>query len=191
VNTEPENTELDSVLTYYRPRLVAFIAKMTRNEGDVEDLVQETLIRVARGWDSFRSESTLSTWIFQIASNVCIDYFRAQSSRPELCQEENRVGVSPPEGTLSQAAKQEIGACVQGRIANLPEKYKRALIMYYLDGASIKEIAVAESISTDAAKVRLHRARIRFHDSCVDSCDVSSDDSGDIVCGPKDKNRQP
>ena len=64
---------------------------------------------------------------------------------------------------------------------------RRILIMYYMDGTPIKEIAAAENISTNSAKVRLHRARKRFHDSCASSCDVSSDENGEVICSPKNK----
>ena len=187
MNTQSANTTLDSVLSAYRPRLTAFITKMTRNERDVEDLVQETLIKVARNWDSFRGESTLSSWVFQIASNVCIDYFRVRSSKPELYQEECKIQVSSSEGILRQIEKKEVDACVQDGIANLFEADRRILIKYYMDGTPVKEIAVAEGISTNSAKVRLHRARIRFRDSCASTCDVSGDETGEVICSPKDK----
>ncbi len=190
MNTRAANTTLDSVLSAYRPRLTAFIAKMTRNERDVEDLVQETLIKVARNWDSYRGESTLSSWVFQIASNVCIDYFRACSSRPELYQEESQIQASSPESILRQIERKEVDACVQDGITNLLEADRRILIMYYMDGARVKEIAVAEGISTNSAKVRLHRARKRFRDSCASSCDVSSDETGEVICSPKDKDHR-
>ncbi len=187
MNTQSKNPTLDSVLSAYRPRLTAFITKMTRNERDVEDLVQETLIKVARNMDSFRGESSLSSWVFQIASNVCKDYFRASSSRRELYQEESKLKASSSEGILHQIEKQEVGACVQDGIANLFEADRRILIMHYMDGTPVKEIAVVEDISTNSAKVRLHRARKRFRDSCASSCDVSSDETGEVFCSPKDK----
>lgn len=190
MNTRAANTALDSVLSAYRPRLTAFIAKMTRNERDVEDLVQETLIKVARNWDSFRGESTLSSWVFQIASNVCIDYFRASSSRPELYQEESKIQASSSESILRQIEKKEVDTCVQDGITNLLEADRRILIMFYMDGTPVKEIAVTEGISTNSAKVRLHRARKRFRDSCASSCDVSSDETGEVICSPKDKHHR-
>ena len=190
MNTRTANIALDSVLSAYRPRLTAFIAKMTRNERDVEDLVQETLIKVATNWDSFRGESTLSSWVFQIASNVCIDYFRASSSRPELYQEESKIQASSSESILRQIEKKEVDTCVQDGITNLLEADRRILIMFYMDGTAVKEIALAEGISTNSAKVRLHRARKRFRDSCASSCDVSSEETGEVICSPIDKHHR-
>ncbi len=181
--------ELDTVLSSYRPRVAAFIAKMTQSEGDVEDLVQETLLRMARGWEGFRGDSSLSSWIFQIASNVCVDYFRARSSRPEPAREEKVVEAPSSEGVLRQMEKKEMGECVHDHMSNLPEAYKRILIMRYMDGATLKEIAEADGISENSAKVRLHRARKRFRESCLSSCEVSSDGRGEVACGPKDKKR--
>ncbi len=190
MNTQSANTTLESVLSAYRPRLTAFIVKITRNERDVEDLVQETLIKVSRNWDSFRGESTLSSWIFQIASNVCVDYFRVRSSKPEMYKEESKIQASSSEGILSQIEKKELNACVQDGIAELFEVDRRILIMYYMDGTPVKEIALAEGISANAAKVRLHRARIRFRDSCASSCDVSGDETGEVICSPKERDHR-
>jgi len=190
MNTQPANTTLESVLSAYRPRLTAFIGKMTKNERDVEDLVQDTLIKVARNWDSFRGESTLSSWIFQIASNICVDYFRVCSSKPEMYKEESKIQALLSEGILRQIEKKELDACVQDGIANLSEVDRRILIMYYMDGTPVKEIAVAEGISTNSAKVRLHRARKRFRDSCASSCNVSSDETGEVICSPKDRDHR-
>ena len=164
------------------------MARVSKNPGDVDDLVQETLIRVARGWDSFRGESALSTWIFQIASNVCVDYFRAGSSRLQTYDREKAVEGSSSGDILGQIEKKEIVTCVQDGIAHLPESYTRILIMHYMDGAPLKAIAAAEGVTVNAAKVRLHRARKRFHDYCVAVCEICSDESGEVVCMPKGKN---
>ena len=91
---------------------------------------------------------------------------------------------------MDQVETKETGSCVRNGIANLPKTYRRILIMHYIDGLPIKEIAVSEGINTGAAKVRLHRARKRFHDSCLASCDISGDGSGEVVCGPKHRSSE-
>ncbi len=189
MTTQSTNAKLDAVLSSYRPRLAAFMAKVTENENDVEDLVQETLIRVARGWDKFRGDSALSTWIFQIASNICVDYFRAGLSRPPLYQKEKEIEGSSSESMLGQIQKGEVGTCVRDGIAHLHESYKRILIMHYMDDVPLKAIAAAEDITVNSAKVRLYRARKRFHDYCAASCEISSDENGAVACLPKSKNR--
>jgi RNA polymerase sigma-70 factor (ECF subfamily) len=158
---------------------------MIQNEGDTEDLVQETMIKVSRSWDSFRGDSALSSWIFKIASNVCVDYFRYSSLRPGLVKEETTVEAPSADGVLSQVASKETKSCVHDNITALPDSYQRILIMYYMDGASLKQIASDIGISANSAKVRLHRARKRFRGACVSTCDISSDKGGNVVCGPK------
>lgn len=134
-------------------------------------------------------DCSASTWIFQIASNICVDYFRAGSSRPRAYQMENEVEGSSSECVLGEIATNEVGACVRNGIAHLPESYTRILIMHYMDGAPLKAIAAAEDITVNAAKVRLHRARKRFHGYCAASCEISSDESGEVACLPKGKTR--
>jgi len=171
--------------------LTGFIKNLTTYEADVEDLVQETLVRVARGWDGFRGEAALSSWIFQIASNVCVDHFRARASRPEPYQEQKETKPATSADSLHDLEKIEVGACVRDGITDLPEADRRMLIKFYLDELPVKEIAAREGISTNSAKVRLHRARARFHDSCLASCDVSCDETGEVVCGPKKESPSP
>lgn len=176
---------LEPALALYRPRVTAFIAKMIQSDIDVEDLTQETMIKVSRGWEKFRGDSALSSWIFQIASNVCVDYFRYSSLRPGLAKEQITAQTPSSDGVVSHIQSKEIRSCIHVNIATLPETYQRILIMYYMDGASLKQIASAVGISANSAKVRLHRARKRFRDACFSACDISIEAGGSVVCGPK------
>lgn len=187
MKTQTANVKIDSILSVYRPRVTAFISKMTQDDSDLEDLVQETLIKVARGLENFRGDSALSTWIFTIASNVVNDYFRSRSPGMESFEEGKTVIASSSDGALKRIDKKEMGDCVSSNISFLPEAYRRILITYYMDGATLKEIAAKNGVTENSVKVRLHRARKRFRAVCFASCDLSFDGSGEIVCGPKEK----
>ena len=176
---------LNDTLTSFKPRVAAFISRITWNAPEVDDLVQETLIRVSQGWDSFRGDSALTSWIFQIASNVVKDHFRAKAVRPQLASEGRDMESPDTHEILDQLESKETGICVQDEIHILPESYKRILISHYIEGNTIKEIAASENISESSVKVRLHRARERFRSSCASSCDVSPDKNGNIHCGPR------
>ncbi|MDH5757891.1 MAG: sigma-70 family RNA polymerase sigma factor [Nitrospinota bacterium] len=174
---------LDETLVSFKPRVTAFISQITWEAHEVDDLTQETLIRVSRGWNGFRGDSALASWIFQIASNVVKDYFRSKSVRPQPASEDKDIRSPDSHGILGQLESKETGECVRNEIHILPWSYKRILIFHYMEGKGVKEIAASENISENSVKVRLHRARERFRNSCVSSCDVSPDENGNLYCG--------
>ncbi len=68
-------------LEHHRVELTAFCADRLRSRAEAEDAVQETLIRAWSGYDRFRGESSLRTWLYRIAGNVCIDVLRSPQRR--------------------------------------------------------------------------------------------------------------
>src|SRR5690606_13954622 len=63
--------------------LRAFVARRVRNEADVDDLVQRVLLQIVKGLDSLRDTGRLHAWVYRMARNVIIDYYRATGSRRE------------------------------------------------------------------------------------------------------------
>ena len=67
----------------YRPHLKSFILRMTANIEDTKDIVQETYIKAFKKLQTFRSDSSLKTWIFSIATNICKDFLRSKKLWPD------------------------------------------------------------------------------------------------------------
>ena len=154
------STDLEELLRSYRPRVASFIAKIVRDPGEVDDLTQETLLKVAGGWENFRGDSALSSWILQIASNVCADYYRRKSARPQLSNTEKPLSVKPASVNLTKGyEKKEMGECIVNYIDSLPESYRKVLIRHDMEGLKFKIIAQSEGVTENSVKVRLHRAR--------------------------------
>ncbi len=70
--------EFDNLYQEFQPKVFRYFARLVGDD-DAQDLAQETMVKVSRGLDSFRGESTVSTWIYRIATNVLRDRFKSAS----------------------------------------------------------------------------------------------------------------
>jgi RNA polymerase sigma-70 factor (ECF subfamily) len=76
-----EATELEAALESHRPELTAYAYRMLGSAFDAEDAVQETLLRAWRGYGSFEGRSQLRSWLYRIATNVCLDMLQGKERR--------------------------------------------------------------------------------------------------------------
>ncbi len=178
--------DLDEVLAAYRPRVAAFVARIMGNNADVDDLVQETFIKVSSGWTRFRGDSALSSWIFQIASNVCADHFRAGKRHAAEPLEESSTTVNIPKTNPVEFAEHgEMSQCVKERVNSLPPSYRDVLIRRDIEGFRIKEIAEMEGATANSVKTRLCRARKKLRTILESACELSLDERNVLVCERK------
>ena len=77
-----ETYKFDSLYQEFQPKVFRYFARLV-GDNDAQDLAQETMVKVSRGLDSFRGESTVSTWIYRIATNVLRDRFRSASFKQD------------------------------------------------------------------------------------------------------------
>lgn len=141
--------------------------RMTGSIEDAQDLTQETFIKAYRRLDSFRGDSKFSSWLYRIASNVCLDHLRAKSrtgtvsislededgEESELCIRDPAPSVEDSVlGTLTREA-------VQRGLDVLPEAQRQILLLREISGLSYDEIAQALSLESGTVKSRIFRAR--------------------------------
>jgi RNA polymerase sigma-70 factor (ECF subfamily) len=138
---------------------------MLGNAEDACDLSQETFLRAYGALGSFRQDASFLTWLYKIASNLCIDQLRSRKSRGALSLEvELAEGREPaaegrdcaPEESAVRGAVKDI---VQREVLNLPEKYRVVVIMRHLQDMSVEEIANTLGMPTGTVKTHLFRAR--------------------------------
>jgi RNA polymerase sigma-70 factor (ECF subfamily) len=178
---------LDETLAAFRPRVAAFIARMAPFPHDVvDDLVQETLIKVARGWEKFEGRSALSTWIFKIAVNTLMDHRRNEKKTWEEASK-NRVWdhETTGGGLLEAMERRQMSECVKRRLASLPRGFSAVLTMREIEGLKLQDIAVRTGESVTAVKTRLCRARKKLRSIIESECDLGTDRKGVVICEPK------
>ena len=150
--------------------LVAFIRRYVGEESLAEDLFQETFVRVVRTLGSFRPEASLSTWIFTIARNLCLDHLKAKKRHREVSMDaaasdgsdrdvDFREALrSPAAGPGTAAEGQEEGARLRAAMAELPEPKREALVLRIYSNLSYAEIARITDAPVGTVKFRVHDA---------------------------------
>ena len=152
-------------------RVYTLALRMLRNPADAEDALQETFISALNGLKNFRREATFATWLYRIAYNATLMRLRKSPTAASLDEViENDEGSMPreladwsrdPEAAL---LNKETRAAMDAAVATLPETLRSVFLLRDVDGLSTEEAAAVLNISTDAAKVRLHRARLALRD---------------------------
>ena len=157
---------LDMLLKALQPQIYRFGMKMCRHPEDAEDVLQDTMLTLARSFRDFRGASSISTWLYSIARSFCIKKRRKSKFAPKV--EESLEGLSPSTaGALesaqprpdAQAESNQVWAQVQDAIRNLDPDFREVLMLRDVEGLKTKEVAEVVGISVSAVKSRLHRAR--------------------------------
>jgi len=139
--------------------------RMTGNEQDAEDVVQETLLRAYRRLNRFESRSTFSTWLYRIAVNCSVDFSRKrrhEDDRQVACEREADDPVLSVPSTDPSAERlmmsAEVREKVEATMNTLSEKERAAFVLRHFEGQSIEEIARALGVKANAAKNNIFRA---------------------------------
>ena len=143
-------------------RLVFRVAyRMTGNEADAEDIVQETFLKAYRQLGRFESRANFGTWVYRIAMNCAIDYMRAKPKRESAEEDdvlERAAGDTGEPGAEQLVLAGEIGERVQAALNLLSEMERAAFVMRHYQGFSIEEIGRALGLKTNATKHSIFRA---------------------------------
>lgn len=156
------------VLSYQKKVFTITYRYMGRRE-EAEDLAQEAFIKVYRSIKNFRGESSFSTWLYHVVTNVCRDALRKNSRRLEedsldcaVTTEKGEIHREVVDWSLSPGPiyeQKELGEFLQSLINQLTPEYKEVIIMRELQELSYEEIAEAAGCSLGTVKSRLSRAR--------------------------------
>jgi RNA polymerase sigma-70 factor (ECF subfamily) len=157
---------LGTLLARYEGPIYRFGTALCRDPEKAKDVLQETLLAMARGLPEYRGDASLSTWLFTIARSFCIKQQRSRKHAPELVSLDGDGDTAAPEtaalGPLPDdaLAQQRIARAVQQAIFTLPPDQREVLILRDVEGLSASEVAAVLALSVPAVKSRLHRARL-------------------------------
>ncbi|MHC1760454.1 MAG: RNA polymerase sigma factor SigZ [Negativicutes bacterium] len=157
--------------------LQRFIARRIQNEHDAEDLLQNIFCKIHDRIDDLRDETKVHAWVYQIARNSIIDYYRAQKNSSELTDVPDDVIAAESEPDLSL----EVAGCIKTIIDNMPEKYRGAIVMTEFEEISQKALAERLGLSLSGAKSRVQRGRAKLRELLLGCCHVDFDRRGNIV----------
>jgi RNA polymerase sigma-70 factor, ECF subfamily len=140
------------------------------NHHDAEDIAQDVFIKVYRGLDRFRHDAQVTSWLYRIVMNACIDHRRRSAPAgwaPFTDDMESRMVNTPEEGPgpEAQAYGGQIGEVLAEEIARLPPGQRLVFMMRHHEGLKLSEIASALGLAEGTVKRQLHAAVHRLRDA--------------------------
>jgi RNA polymerase sigma-70 factor, ECF subfamily len=156
-------TAFQELVERHRSMVYRVAYQFAGNHHDAEDIAQEVFIKVYRSLDRFRQDAQLSSWMYRIVMNACIDHRRRQSpagAAPFGEEAEQRLLNAPEEapGPEERAYAGELGAVLETEIARLPHGQRIVFIMRHHQGLKLTEIADALGLAEGTVKRQLHAA---------------------------------
>lgn len=154
----------ESLYREHSPRLFSLAVRMTGNRSDAEDLLQEIFLTAHRKLPGYRGEARLSTWLFRLATNLCLDHLRSKAARMTKATssiEDDHVlePVSPAAGPAIGAVQQ---IDLERAVARLPEGCRAAFLLHDVEGFEHREVASMLGISEGTSKSQVHKARLKL-----------------------------
>lgn len=134
--------------------------RLTGDDADAQDLVQEVLLRVRRGLETYRPMGSLEGWLSRITTNAFLDEVRRRRRRPTIAlpDDPDRVlgGADDAETALAATTLPDD---VQDALRNLPDDFRAAVVLCDVVGLSYEEIAAQLDVPVGTVRSRIHRGR--------------------------------
>jgi RNA polymerase sigma-70 factor, ECF subfamily len=169
-----EEAAIRSIMQSNNRRLYRIARGILRNDGEAEDVVQETYVRAFTHLESFRGDSSLATWLARIAMNEALGRLRRHHPSVEwstlepgfleaqIIQFPVSASSEDPEKAMAQ---REIQQVVEHAIDDLPEAFRIVFITRVIEGMNVEETAELLGLKPETVKTRLHRARTMLRDN--------------------------
>ena len=151
----------EALVRAYQHRVFGVAARMLGNRTDAEDVAQEVFLRVHRAIGSFRGEAKLSTWLYGIAANLCLNRLASADQR-RVRHDDDAIMRTPSEAAdaITTIERNEVDTALRQAIAELPDERRIVVVLRDLEGLSYDEIAQALDLEPGTVRSRLHRARL-------------------------------
>lgn len=145
--------DIETILDRYGNLLYRLCFVMLQNESDAEDAVQDTLIRYFQKAPTFSDAEHEKAWLLKVAANTCRDQLRFRARHTHIDLEDIQLAApEAPDKTILEA------------LMLLPEKYRLVLVLHYVEGYPVKEIAHIIGRTPSAVKMRLQKGRTLLKD---------------------------
>jgi RNA polymerase sigma-70 factor (ECF subfamily) len=153
---------LDRLIEQYQHRLLRYLVYLSGNRELAEDLFQETWIRVLERGHQYDGRHEFSTWLYAVARNLTIDYWRKKSpvSLDGLLEDEEHAPLEPADtGPLAWEliAQHEQAERISAALAGIPAEYREVIVLRFQDGLALEEIATVTGAPLGTVKSRLYR----------------------------------
>ncbi|MBM7578495.1 RNA polymerase sigma factor SigW [Jeotgalibacillus terrae] len=155
------------IVELFKDRVYHVCFRMLGNRHEAEDIAQEAFIRAYTNIHTFDIDRKFSTWLFRIATNLCIDrirkkkpdyYLDAEVSGTDGLTMYSQVETDDPLPE-EEVESMELQESIQKEISRLPDKYRSVIVLKYIEELSLKEISEILELPIGTVKTRIHRGR--------------------------------
>ncbi|MFJ7310839.1 RNA polymerase sigma factor SigW [Peribacillus frigoritolerans] len=162
-----DHNAFGEIVEIYKDKVFQICFRMLGNRQEAEDLAQEAFVRAYVNIRSFNITMKFSTWLYRIATNLCIDRLRKKKPDYYLDAEvAGTEGLNMYSQIASDMAKPEVEVeslelqeTIQVEIMKLPDKYRSVIVLKYIEELSLKEISEILDLPVGTVKTRIHRGR--------------------------------
>ena len=150
----------EELVIAYQHRIFGVAVRMLGSAAEAQDVAQEVFLRAHRALGGFRGDSKLSTWLYTIASRLCLTRLGAGERRLRHDGEERLARLADTQADPAQdAERSELQAAIHRAIGELAEERRMVVVLRDIEGLSYEEIATALDLELGTVRSRLHRAR--------------------------------
>lgn len=153
-----------------------FIARRVSDADTAEDILQEAFLKIHSNIASLKDDEKLQSWIYMIARNVINDHYRSSKPTTELPEPE-LLAMDEDEESVAQ----QLIPSVKAMVAQLPPRYRQAIVLSEYSGLTQREVGERLGISLSGAKSRVQRAREKLKEMLLDCCHFELDRQGRII----------
>jgi RNA polymerase sigma-70 factor (ECF subfamily) len=145
----------------YEAKLTRYGRRFLSDRDDVAGIVQDVFVRAYQNLQSFDLTQRFSPWIYRIAHNALVSELRGKGSRPSLLPDFDTLLAHVPseEEVGSDTDRREMQKLIERGLSELAPKHREALILYYLEDLSYKEMADVLQVPIGTIAIRLSRAK--------------------------------
>lgn len=175
-----EIAAFEALVSAYENRVYTLALRSTGSEFDAADITQEVFLRAWRNLDSFRGDSSLSTWLYRVTANLCVDFARKRASEgapASMDDEDSPASVLPDPVRMNRpeeaAENNELKQELQYALSQISEEHRRIVVLRDVAGLSYADIARTLGLEEGTVKSRLARARAALRKILLERGNIS------------------
>lgn len=135
------------------PRALGYSGRILGDRAEAEDVVQEAMLRLWRMAPDWRpGEAQVSTWLYRVVSNLCLDRKRVQKRRPAVTLDDAPDLAATGPDAVTRMMQDQRMAALNDALATLPERQRQAVVLRHIEGLANPEIALVLDIGVEAVE---------------------------------------
>ena len=171
--------ELTALYIQFHKVLLGFIKSKVNNHQDAEDILQNVFVKVAAGIADLNQKEKLQSWMYAIARNAIIDYYRVSSNKKNTAFEGD-ISDSFTVEEYNDTTK-GLDCCLMDLVNQLPDEYRDIIIDVELKGVKQKDLSEKYDLAYPSIRSRVQRGREKLKQTLLDCCHLQWDNRGNIL----------